>query len=99
MPLCPDLVDEHLEENVAGNENVEDLQHQLEHHFASLFKKMQAILHISDSVAQEVIQEINLILLLSEPLFYHAIQQILHKHGQKDCDTLVREIANAVKES
>lgn len=98
-PLCHDLVDEHLEENDAENENLDDLQHQLEHNLASLFLKMQAILHVSDLAAQEIMQQITQILLLSEPLVYHAIQQILFKHGVNDCDSLVRKIVNAVKDN
>lgn len=98
---CPDLVDEHLEENYANeeNENLDNLQHQLEHNLASLFLKMQAILHVSDLAAQEIMQQITQILLLSEPLVYHAIQQILLKHGGSDCDSLVRKIVNAVKDN
>lgn len=67
-PLYPDLVDEQMEENDAENENLDDLQHQLEHNLASLFLKMQAILHVSDLAAQEIMQQITQILLLSEPL-------------------------------
>lgn len=44
--LCPDLEDEHLEENYAGNENLDDLQHQLDYNLASLFLEMQDILFL-----------------------------------------------------
>lgn len=98
-PSCLDPVDANLEENDAENENFDDLQHQLEHNLASLFLKMQAILHVSDSAAQEVIQQINQILLLSEPLACHAVQQILLEHGLGGCDSLVRKVVNAVKDS
>ncbi len=60
---------------------------------------MQVILHVSDSAAQEVIQQINQNLLLSEPLAYHAVQQILLEHGLGACDSFVRKIVNAVKDS
>lgn len=98
-PLSPDPVDEPLEENDIENENLDLLHHQLEHNLASLFLKMQAILHVSDSAAQEIIQQMNQILLLSEPLVYHAIQQILLEHGLSGSDSLVRKIVNAVKDS
>lgn len=58
----------HLQDNTECEESVDDLQDleiQLECNLASLFLKMQAILHISESAAQEVIQQINQIHLLS----------------------------------
>lgn len=68
--LCNDPTDFGLEEyeEDAPVENLDDLQHQLEHNLALLFLKLQAVLHISDMALQEVIQQLNQIVLLSEPL-------------------------------
>lgn len=52
--------------------------------------KMQAILHISESATQEVIQQINQINLLSKPL----IQREVHQHCDDVDDAIVREILN-----
>lgn len=72
---CPDQLAE-VEEQVSSQDDIEfeesvddiqDLDTQLERNLGALFLKMQTILHISESAAQEVIQ-INQIHLLSKPL-------------------------------
>ena len=54
-------------------ENLDHLQHQLEHNLPSVFLKLQAVLHLSDMAVQEVIQQLNQLVLLSELLLRNAI--------------------------
>lgn len=91
-----DPTDQDEHEEVAQMENLDHLQHQLEHNLASLFLKLQAFLHLSDMAVQEVIQQLNQLVLLSEPLLHNAIQQILNEYGVGD-NSVVRKISNAVK--
>ncbi len=86
-------------EEEAPNENLDNVQHQLDHNLASLFLKLDSVLHISDMALQEVIQQLNQTVLLSEPLLRKAIQQILNKYGVGYSGSIVREIVNNVKEN
>lgn len=93
-----DPTDQDKIEAEAQIENLDHLQHQLEHNLASLLLKLQAVLHLSDMAIQEVVQQLNQLVLLSEPLLRNAIQQILNEHGVSD-DSVMRKIVNAVKEN
>ncbi|XP_056225827.1 uncharacterized protein LOC130164860 [Seriola aureovittata] len=93
-----DPTDQDKNEEEAQIENLDHLQHQLEHNLASLFLKLQTVLHLSDMAVQEVIQQLNQLVLLSEPILHNAIQQILNQHGVSD-NSVVRKIMNAVKEN
>lgn len=89
--------------NVAEEQgNLDDTKQKLEHNLASLFLKMQTILHISDtsytSATQEVIQQLNQIN-LSEPLLYSTIQQTFVKHYGEVDSTVVKELVRTVTDS
>lgn len=56
-----------IEGEFESEDDIQDLEIQLERNLAALILKMQAILHISESAAQ-VIQQLNQIHLLSQPL-------------------------------
>lgn len=81
----------------AQTENLDHLQHQLKHNLASLFFKLQTVLHLSEMAGQEVIQQLNQHVLLSELLLHNAIQHILNEHGisdnsvMRDCKCCQRE--------
>ncbi|CCD20568.1 hypothetical protein TvY486_0034170, partial [Trypanosoma vivax Y486] len=79
--------------------NLEDTKQKLEHSLASLFLKMRTILHISENATQEIIQQLNQIHLLSEPLLYNIIQQTVEKHYDKVDSTVVKKLVRAVTES
>lgn len=59
-----------------SEDDIQDLEIQLERNLAALFLKRQAILHIPESAAKEVIQQLNQIHLLSQPLLQSAIKRI-----------------------
>ncbi|KAL3986654.1 KRAB domain-containing zinc finger protein [Sarotherodon galilaeus] len=80
---------------LTSDENVEDLERQLEHNVAALFLKMTSIFNISETALQDVIEQINQIHLLSQPLIHSSIQRILH---QSD-DYLVNEIVKVVTDN
>lgn len=84
---------------VAELKDVEDLEIQLEHNVAALFLKMSSILNISETAQQEVIEQINQIYLLSQPLLHSSIKRILHTHCSDVDDALVNEIARVVTEN
>lgn len=80
---------------LTSDENVEDLERQLEHNLAALLFKMTSIFNISETALQDVIEQINQIHLLSQPLIHSSIQRILH---QSD-DYLVNEIVEIVTDN
>nr|XP_055032090.1 uncharacterized protein LOC129420928 isoform X1 [Misgurnus anguillicaudatus] len=80
-------------------DNLDDTRQKLEHNLASLFLKMQTILHISDSATQEIIQQLNQIYLLSESLLSSTIQQIIVKHCGEANSSVVKELVRAVTDS
>ncbi|RCU38832.1 hypothetical protein DVA76_16805 [Acinetobacter baumannii] len=62
------------------NEDVGDLESQLEHNVAAVFLKMSSILNISENALQEVIEQINQIYVLSQPLLHTSVGKILNQH-------------------
>lgn len=59
---------------LTSDENVEDLERQLQHNVAALFLKMTSIFNNSETALQDVIEQINQIHLLSQPLIHSSIQ-------------------------
>ncbi len=80
-------------------DDIQDLETQLERNLASLFLKMQTILHISENAAQEVIWQINQIHLLSQPLLQSAVQKIIIQHCGDVDDSVVSDIVNVVSQN
>lgn len=106
---CPDQLTE-VGEQVSSQDDIEcefeesvddiqDLDTQLERNVGALFLKMQTILHISESAAQEVIQQINQIHLLSKPLLHSAVQKIISQHCDDVDNSVVNDIVSAVSQS
>ncbi|XP_031177005.1 uncharacterized protein LOC116065609 [Sander lucioperca] len=79
--------------------DIQDLESQLERNLAALFLKMQTILHISESATQEVIQQINQIHLLSQPLLQSKVQEIISQHCGDVDNSIVSEVVNAVSQT
>lgn len=77
---------EDLEEvfEVTGESDLHDLHKQLEHILASLFLKMQMVLHIPESAVQEVIQQLCQINKLSQPLIQTKVKPVLTWMKQHD---------------
>ena len=79
--------------------DIQDLESQLERNLAALFLKMQTILHISESATQEVIQQINQIHLLSQPLLHSKVQEIISQHCGDVDNSIVSDVVNAVSQT
>ena len=60
---------------------------------------MQTILHVSQRATQEIIEHIDQLFSLSEPVVRESVIKILGKHSCPFTDTLVSEIVQAVSES
>jgi len=83
----------------AADSSTEGLSEQLQYNLAAFFLKMQTILHVSQRAIQEIIEHIDHLFLLSEPVVRESVIKILKKHDCTFTDTLVSEIVQAVSES
>lgn len=96
----PDIpVDDLSEEEDIADTDVQDLYAQLEHNLASLFLEMQAILNLSENAVERVIQRISQLLVLSEPLTYSALEEVLKCHHPEIESTVIKKAARAVTKS
>lgn len=84
-------------ETTEFSEDVEESQ--LEHNIAALFLKMSSILNITENAVQDVIEQINEIFLLSQPLLRSSIRRILNQHCGDVDESLVSEIVKVVSEN
>lgn len=78
---------------------IEGLEEQLQYNLAGFFLKMQTILHVSQRATQEIIEHIDQLFLLSQPLVRKSVVDILKKHNCTYTDKLVDEICQAVSDS
>ncbi|XP_053292860.1 uncharacterized protein LOC128453795 [Pleuronectes platessa] len=76
-----------------------ELKNQLKLNLASLFLKMQAILHVSNTATQEIVDNLNQIFSLSQPLIKGAVSDILERHGHNITDSTLNEVVSAVMDS
>ena len=60
---------------------------------------MQTILHVSQRAIQEIIEYIDQLFSLSEPVVRESVLKILQKHNCTVTDTLVSKIVQTVSES
>lgn len=79
--------------------DVSALDSEIEHGLATLFLKMNTILHISESALQEIIHQIQEILHLSEPLMFTVIEEVLRRHYPDIPNTVVKEVVSAVTDT
>ena len=79
--------------------STEGLAEQLQYNLAAFFLKMQTILHVSQMAIQEIIDHIDELFSLSEPIVREAVIKILKKDDCTFTDSLVSEIVQAVSES
>lgn len=82
-----------------ADSSTEELAKQLQYNLAAFFLKMQTILHVSQKATQEIIEHIDQLFSLSEPVIRESVIKILEKHNCAFTDTLVHEIVQAVSES
>ncbi|KAK0142283.1 hypothetical protein N1851_020018 [Merluccius polli] len=79
--------------------STEGLTEQLQYNLASFFLKMQTILHVSQRPTQEIIEHIDQLFSLTEPVVRESVTKILEKHNCPFTDALVSEIVQAVSDS
>lgn len=79
-----------------SNCDTETLRAQLNHNLASLFLKMQSILHISDMASQEIVENLTQILYLSQPILQHDIREVLKSHNVLVSETLLNEVVSTI---
>ncbi|XP_060761703.1 uncharacterized protein LOC132891510 isoform X1 [Neoarius graeffei] len=72
------------------------LRNQLKKYVSSLFLKMQAILHISDTATQEIVDHLNEVFSLSEPLIKEAVHDVLTKNGHCISESALSEVVAAI---
>lgn len=81
---------------VESESDMDTLRTQLLHNLASLFLKMQTILHVSDSATQEIIEHLSQIFSLSQPIIKKTIQEVLLSHDTVVSEACLDELVNAV---
>lgn len=79
--------------------STDGLAEQLQYNLAAFFLKMQTILHVSQRATQEIIEHIDQLFTLSQPVIREAVIKILRKHDCTFTDKLVSEIVQGVSES
>lgn len=82
-----------------GNDDqcdTDSLRNQLKKNVSSLFLKMQAILHVSNTATQEIVEHFNQIFSLSEPLIKDAVSDILQRNGHSIAEPTLSEVVATV---
>lgn len=82
-----------------GNDDqcdTDSLRSQLKKNVSSLFLKMQAILHVSNTATQEIVEHLNQIFSLSEPLIKEAVSDILQRNGHSIAEPTLSEVVATV---
>lgn len=75
------------------------LRAQLKHNLASLFLKIQSILHVIDMASQEIVEHMTQIFSLSQPILKPDIREVLQSHDITVSETLLNEVVNTVMDS
>ncbi|XP_061568422.1 uncharacterized protein LOC133422444 [Cololabis saira] len=79
--------------------DTDNLRAQLNHDLASLFLKMQSILHVSDMASQQIAEHLSQIFSLSQPILKHDIREVLQRHDITVGKTVLNEVVGAVMDS
>ncbi|KAL2078046.1 hypothetical protein ACEWY4_025731 [Coilia grayii] len=74
------------------------LDDKLEYNLAAFFLKMQSILHVTNRATQEIVEHIDQLFTLSEPILNKVITETLKKHSCPVTDTIVGAVVQAVSE-
>lgn len=70
--------------------STEGLAEELQYNLVAFFSKMQTVLHVSQRATQEIIEHIDQLFSLSEPVTRESVIKTLEKHNYPFTDTLVR---------
>lgn len=79
--------------------DTDTLRAQLNHNLASLFLKMQSILHVSDIASQEIVEHLTQMFSLSQPILKHDIQEVLQSHNITVSEAILNEVVSTVLDS
>lgn len=82
-----------------GQCDTDELKKHLRMNLSSLFLKMQAILHVSNTATQEIVEHLNQVCFLSQPLIKEAIKDILQRNGCNVAESALDEVVSAVMDS
>lgn len=80
---------------VQSDSDTDELRAQLLHNLASLFLKMQTVLHVSDFSTQEIVH-LSQIFSLYQPIIKKTIQEVLLRHDTIVSGTCLDELVSAV---
>lgn len=72
------------------------LEAQLHQNLATLFLKMQTVLHVSERACQDIVDHLSEIFLLSEPLLKDAVKDILQKHSVTATEAVLNDLVSSV---
>lgn len=72
------------------------LKAQLNHNLASLFLKMQSILHVSEMASEEIVEHLTQIFFLSQPILKHDIREVLESHDITVSEAILNEVVSTV---
>ncbi|KAG9278069.1 hypothetical protein AMEX_G5864 [Astyanax mexicanus] len=78
----------------AGN-----LRAELQRNLASLFLKMQTVLHVSNMATQEIIEHLSQIFALSQPLIKKTISDVLQSFDVPVTEASIEQVVSAVMDS
>lgn len=104
-PICTSEISSDVCEDLPAQNEAEDqfdrdaLTNQLKLNLASLFLKMQAILHVSNTATEEIAESLNQLCSLSQPLIKQAVSEVLQRNGHAVTDSTLDKVINAVMES
>lgn len=76
-----------------------DTEDLLYRNLASLFLKMQTVLHVSDIVTQEIVEHLTQIFSLSQPLIKRTLRGVLPSHDIVVTETSLDQIVSIVMNS
>ncbi len=82
-----------------GQCDTDELKKHLRMNLSSLFLKMQAILHVSNTAPQEIVEHLNQVCFSSQPLIKEAIKDILQRNGCNVAESALDEVVSAVMDS
>ena len=95
-PAQCETTDDFDHSEVESDGHTDDLRAQLLHNLASLFLKMQIVLHVSDLATQQIVEHLSKIFSLSKPIIKKTIQEVLQRHDIVVSGTSLDELVSAV---
>ncbi|XP_039660298.1 uncharacterized protein LOC120561302 [Perca fluviatilis] len=82
-----------------STDDIGELRTQLTNNLASLFLKMNSVLHVSEMAIQDIVENLSLIFSLSKRLVKDSVISIFREHDQSISDALLHELVEAIMKS